>query len=511
MRTERDKHILVMKGIGMSFPGVRALNAVNFSLRYGEVHALMGENGAGKSTLVKVLTGVYSMDSGSIELEGKPVVINSPKQAHKCGINTVYQEVNLCTNITVAENLFLGNEPRNSFGFIHWKKMFEESTALLKKLNISAEPQAQLSSCSIAVQQMIAIARAVMVDCKILILDEPTSSLDELEVQKLFTLIRQLKSQGVGIIFITHFLDQVYEICDRITVLRNGNLIGEYETEKLPRLQLVSKMIGKDIDDLADLKPDAKEALHENETPFVETRNLSSGHSRVAPFNLKIYSGEVVGFSGLLGSGRSEAVRAIYGADKTMHGDLFIKGTTAKIKTPKDAMNYRMAYLPEDRKADGIFADLSVQENIIIALQAKYGMFKRMSKKEAKKYTSEYITLLGIKTPDGQTPIKSLSGGNQQKAILARWLLTNPEFMILDEPTRGIDVGTKTEIQKLVLKLSGEGKSIVFISSELDEMLRTCSRMIIMRDRNKVGEISGKNLNQEKIMQTIAGGENASA
>ncbi len=496
---------LIMTGIGKSFPGVRALNNVEFRLRRGEIHALMGENGAGKSTLIKVLTGVYQMDEGSIQLDGKPVVIHSPQDAQRQGISTVYQEVNLCPNLTVAENLFLGREPL-SMGLIDWKEMNRKAAELLGELNISASPAAQLDSCSIAIQQMIAIARAVNTQCSFLILDEPTSSLDADEVKKLFALMRQLKEKGVGIIFITHFLEQVYEVCDRITVLRNGELVGEYEIENLPRLELVKKMMGKEIEILSDLSVNKDESRFEGEVPMIEARELSSGDSRVAPFNVKMYKGEVVGFSGLLGSGRSELVRAIYGADKAVKGQLYVKGKSIRVKKPLDAMEQGMAYLPEDRKADGILAELSVRENIIIALQAKRGWFRRLKKKEMERYADEYIKLLNIKTASRETPIKSLSGGNQQKVILARWLLTNPEFMILDEPTRGIDIGTKTEIQKLILKLASEGKSVAFISSEMDEMLRTCSRIVVMRDRQKVGELTQGELNQNTIMRTIAGG-----
>ena len=512
MDTEKfpqDDCILKMTGIGISFPGVRALHEVDFTLRRGEIHALMGENGAGKSTLIKVLTGVYIMDSGSISIEGKPVHIASPQDAQRSGISTVYQEVNLCPNLTVAENLFLGREPR-ALGLISWRRMQSRAAELLQKLNISAAPAAQLDTCSIAIQQMIAIARAVSVDCRVLILDEPTSSLDKDEVQKLFALMKRLREEGVGIIFVTHFLDQVYEVCDRITVLRNGELIGEYVVENLPRYQLVAKMIGKDLDDLASLKTGKNvSTVSEEAVPLVEARDLSSGPSRIAPFSLKMGKGEVVGFSGLLGSGRSELVRAIYGADRAVQGNLFLRGKNTKIKKPLDAMKQGMAYLPEDRKVDGIIPELSVKENIIIALQAKHGLFKRLTRKEMESYADEYIALLNIKTASRETPLKSLSGGNQQKVILARWLLTNPEFMILDEPTRGIDVGTKTEIQKLILKLAGEGRSVAFISSELEEMLRTCSRMVVMRDRNKAGELNGGDLNQETIMRTIAGTEHA--
>jgi len=497
---------LVMTGIGKSFPGVRALHQVDFKLRRGEIHALMGENGAGKSTLIKVLTGVYIMDVGSIGLDGIPVQIRSPQDAQKHGISTVYQEVNLCPNLTVMENLFLGREPRK-MGFIDWKQMSRDAGELLNKLNIAADPAAQLDSCSIAIQQMIAIARAVNTKCQFLILDEPTSSLDADEVEKLFSLMRQLKEANVGIIFITHFLEQVYEICDRITVLRNGELVGEYEVESLPRLELVKKMMGKEIEALSDLAEHKENAHYNAQEPMIEANKLSSGTSGVAPFDLKLYKGEVVGLSGLLGSGRSELVRSIYGADKAVQGQLYIKGKNTKIKSPLDAMGHGMAYLPEDRKAEGIFAELSVRENIIIALQAKQGLFRRLSRKEMEQYADKYIELLSIKTANRETPIKSLSGGNQQKVILARWLLTNPEFMILDEPTRGIDIGTKTEIQKLILKLAGEGKSVAFISSEMDEMLRTCTRMVDMRDRRKVGELTHGELNQSTIMRTIAGGD----
>jgi len=507
-KLDQNDHVLKMIGIGKSFPGVRALHQVDFTLRRGEIHAIMGENGAGKSTLIKVLTGVYSMDEGSISIMGKHVRINSPQDAQKHGISTVYQEVNLCPNLTVGENLFLGYEPRTA-GFIDWRKMYAKAAELLQKLNISVSPAVQLDACSIAIQQLVAIARAVSIDCKVLILDEPTSSLDEDAVQKLFALMRQLKEEGVGIIFITHFIEQVYEVCDRITVLRDGELIGEYLTESLSRIQLVTKMLGKELEDISSLKVDKDNKKYEDEDPFLEAFDYSSGVSRIAPFNFKIHKGEIVGFSGLLGSGRSELVRSIYGADEPVQGKLLMNDTEVKIRRPLDAMKERMAYLPEDRKADGIFPELSVRENIIIALQTKHGVFNRSVRKEMDKAAEVYIRIFNIKTASYDTPIKSLSGGNQQKVILARWLLTSPDLIILDEPTRGIDVGTKTEIQKLIIKLSGEGKCIVFISSELDEMLRTCSRMVVMRDRHKVKELSGTDLNHETIMQTIAGGEYA--
>ena len=502
----KDGSVLEMRGICKSFPGVRALQDVDFTLKEGEIHALMGENGAGKSTLIKVLTGVYERDEGHIYLKGleQEAAIRSPQDAQKLGISTVYQEITLCPNLSVAENMFIGRETKH---LQDWKKMNEAADRILQNLDIPAKAKQQLADCSIAVQQMVAIARAVDMDCKVLILDEPTSSLDEQEVEKLFGLMRDLKKRGVGIIFVTHFLDQVYEVCDKITVLRDGKLVGEYEIKELPRLQLVSKMLGKELDDLSGIK-DESMTYHEedNMAPVFEAEKLQS-NAGIKPFDFYIKKGEVNGFTGLLGSGRSECVRAIFGADRVIGGTVKKNGKQIKINKPLDAMKNGIAYLPEDRKRDGIIGDLSVRDNIILALQVLKGFFKPFTKAEANKFAEEYIKLLDIKTASADTPIKSLSGGNQQKVILARWLLTHPEYLILDEPTRGIDVGTKIDIQKLVLKLASEGMSVTFISSETDEMLRTCSRLIVMRDRKVVGELSGSDLNQSQIMSTIAGGD----
>lgn len=501
-----EKSVLEMRNIYKSFPGVRALQAVDFTLREGEIHALMGENGAGKSTLIKVLTGVYEKDEGQIYLKGldKAAVIRSPQDAQELGISTVYQEITLCPNLSVAENMYIG---RGKGLCQSWKKMNEDADKLLKSLDIPAQATQQLSSCSIAIQQMVAIARAVDMDCKVLILDEPTSSLDEQEVEKLFGLMRDLRAKGVGIVFVTHFLEQVYAVCDRITVLRDGKLVGEYEIKELPRVQLVAKMLGKELDDMSDIKSEAQ--IYEGDesaVPILEAEGLQS-NAGIKPFDFYIKKGEVNGFTGLLGSGRSECVRAIFGADKVIHGSVKKNGKTVKISKPIDAMKNGIAYLPEDRKMDGIVGDLSVRDNIILAAQVLKGFFHPFSKAEANKFADEYIKLLDIKTASADTPIKALSGGNQQKIILARWLLTHPEYLILDEPTRGIDVGTKVEIQKLVLKLASEGMSVTFISSETDEMLRTCSRLIVMRDRKVVGELSGDELTQSMIMSTIAGGD----
>lgn len=498
-----DSAVLQMRGIHKRFPGVHALQGVDFTLRKGEIHALMGENGAGKSTLIKVLTGVYTKDEGEITLEGKAAAIRSPQDAQRIGISTVYQEITLCPNLSVAENMFIG---RTEGAYQNWKKVNADTDKILKSLDIPAKATQQLESCSIAVQQMIAIARAVDMECKVLILDEPTSSLDEQEVAKLFKLMRDLKAKGVGIIFVTHFLDQVYEVCDRITVMRDGKLVGEYAIKDLPRVQLVSKMLGKELDDMSSIKDEKEVKVKAGGVPVIEAEGLVSD-AGIKPFDFHIDKGEVNGFTGLLGSGRSECVRAIFGADRVLGGTVKKNGKVIKISKPLDAMKNGIGYLPEDRKVDGIVGDLSVRDNIILAQQVLKGFFKPFSKAEANQFADEYIKLLSIKTASADTPIKSLSGGNQQKVILARWLLTHPEYLILDEPTRGIDVGTKVDIQKLVLKLASEGMSVTFISSELDEMIRTCSRLIVMRDRKVVGGLSGEELNQNTIMSTIAGGD----
>lgn len=499
-----DTIVLSARGIFKEFPGVKALQNVDFTLREGEIHALMGENGAGKSTLVKVLTGVYEKDSGEIRIAGVegPVAIRSPQDAQNLGISTVYQEITLCPNLTVAENMYIG---RGNYKFVNRRAQEKKASELLAKLNIPAKAGQQLGTCSLAVQQMVAIARAVDMDCKVLILDEPTSSLDENEVELLFTLMRDLKKRGVGIIFITHFLEQVYEVCDKITVLRNGELVGEYTISDLPRVKLISAMLGKDMEDMTNLKNQKRPYTGAGEVVY-EAEGLSSAEG-VRPFDFLINKGEVNGFTGLLGSGRSESVRAIFAADRVTGGKVKVNGRDVKISQPKDAMKAGIGYLPEDRKGDGIIQDLSVRENIILALQVLNGFTRPISRAEQEKLADEFIEQLQIKTASKETPIKSLSGGNQQKVILARWLLTHPQYLILDEPTRGIDVGTKLEIQKLVLKLAEEGVSVTFISSEIEEMLSVCQRLIVMRDRKIVGELKDDLLRQDVIMQTIAGGK----
>ena len=499
--------VLTMRGITMTFPGVKALDHVDFTLRKGEIHALMGENGAGKSTLIKCLTGVNDFEAGEIRVDGYdgPIKNRSTLDAQKHGISTVYQEINLCPNLTVAENLFIGREPMTHFGTIDRREIVRRSRKLMEQMDLPVDVMLNLEEYSLAMQQMIAIARAVDMECKVLILDEPTSSLDDNEVEKLFGLMRKLREQGVGIIFVTHLLEQVYALCDRITVLRNGTLVGEYPIAELPRVRLIAAMMGKDFDDLASIKPERGNKISSED--MIDAQGLSHA-GKIKPFDLEMKKGEVVGLTGLLGSGRSELARTIYGADRAQTGTLKIRGKKVEIKHPIDAMNMGMGMLPDDRKAEGIVGDLSVRENIILAMQAKRGMMDLIPMKEQEEIADKFIDLLQIKTASRETPVKQLSGGNQQKVIIARWLATDPDFLILDEPTRGIDIGTKTEIQKLVIKLAQEGKSVMFISSEIEEMLRTCNRLAVLCDGQKVGELSG-DITQEQVMKTIAGGDKA--
>ncbi len=492
--------LLVMEHIDKQFPGVVALKDVQFRLKPGEIHALLGENGAGKSTLIKVLTGVEHLDGGTVFMDGKQIFVKSPMEAQKHGISTVYQEVNLCPHLTVAENIYVGREPMK-LGRIDWKTINKKSKELLKQFDLDIDVTEQLDNYSVAVQQMIAIARAVDVQAKILILDEPTSSLSNTEVDKLFQIMRMLRDRGLGIIFVTHFLDQVYAVTDRITVLRNGEYVGTYNTSELPKVELIGKMIGKEYDELTSTGPVA--AQLEDAKEFMRLEH--SGNANISDVSFSLKHGEVSGFSGLLGSGRSEIARLIFGADRPTTGKTFIEGKEVNIKNPLDAIRSDIAFCSENRKAEGIIGDLTIRENIIIALQAKRGLSKVISYAEAQKIADHFIKELSIKTPSADQKIKNLSGGNQQKVLLARWLATNPNLLILDEPTRGIDIGAKAEIQKVVMDLAQNGMSCVFISSEMEEMLRCCSRMYVLRDKKIVAELGGDDVTEGHIMKIIAG------
>jgi simple sugar transport system ATP-binding protein len=503
---ESNNDVLTMKGIYKAFPGVQALEDVDFTLKKGEIHALVGENGAGKSTLIKVLTGVERQDMGVISLEDKEILIRSPQHAQGLGISTVYQEINLCPNLTVAENILIGREPRK-WGRIDWKTMNNRARQILQGLDVDLDVTQPLGSYSVAIQQMAAIARALEISsAKILILDEPTSSLDTRETKKLFQVMRKLKDEGMGIIFITHFINQVYEVADRITVLRNGKLVGTYETASLPHMELIAKMIGRRLSDFADMSRIKLESSQRiKQDALLQARGLGRS-GEIEPFDLDLHAGEVVGLAGLLGSGRTEIAGLLFGLDKPDSGSVTVDGKPVKNYSPLASIKRGVALCPEDRKAAGIVDDLTVRENIILAMQANKGWFNYLDKQQQDELAEKYIRMLNISTPTADQLVKNLSGGNQQKVILARWLATNPQLLILDEPTRGIDVGAKAEIQKLVLELAEEGKSCVFISSELEEVLRTSHRIVVLRDREKVTEFSGE-VDERKIMRAIAGGD----
>ncbi|GIF01648.1 sugar ABC transporter ATP-binding protein [Paractinoplanes rishiriensis] len=499
--------VLQMTGIRKVFPGVVALDGVDFRLLPGEIHALMGENGAGKSTLIKVLTGVYSIDGGDVTLAGQPVAFSGPLQAQQAGVSTVYQEVNLCTNLSVAENIFIGREPRK-FGKIQWGVMRKRAAELLQRLDLDVDVTAQLSTYSLAIQQMVAIARAVDVSARVLILDEPTSSLDASEVAQLFAVMRRLKADGVAILFVSHFLDQVYEISDRLTVLRNGQLIGEYRTADLPQVQLVEKMIGKELAVLEDLEDKAQRsrARAARAAPVVEARGLGRAGA-IAPFDLTIHAGEVVGLAGLLGSGRTELARLFFGADRADSGELTLNGKSTTLRSPQVAMKHGIAFSSENRRSEGILGDLSVRENIILAMQAARGWTRPIPRRRQDELVDKYIKALQIRPADPERLVRNLSGGNQQKVLLARWLITEPKLLIIDEPTRGIDVGAKAEIQRLVAELSDGGMAVLFVSAELEEVLRLSHKIEVLRDRRLVEELENTaGVDADRIMQTIASG-----
>lgn len=499
--------LLQMRGVSKSFRGVQALGGVDFSVRAGEIHALMGENGAGKSTLIKVLTGVHERDAGGILFGTASISPRSPREAEELGISTVYQEINLIPELSVAENIMLGRQPRR-FGLIDWKALHARARRALQRLEIELDLRRTVSSCSLALQQMVAIARALDVNAKLLILDEPTSSLDENEVAELFKVMRHLRAQGLGLVFVTHFLDQVYSIADRITVLRNGGLVGEFKTAELPKLQLVGKMLGREPAVAEKTGGTIAPASDRNATgaAFLIARQLGR-KGGVEPLDLEIRRGEVVGLAGLLGAGRTETARLLFGADRRTSGTVMIEGRPAPLTSPARAIGAGIAFCSEDRKSEGLIPSLSVRENIILAMQAGRGVVRLLPQKMQDELAAHYIQALRIKTPSPETPIQNLSGGNQQKVLLARWLCLQPKLIILDEPTRGIDVGAKAEIEKLVESLRREGMAVLFISSELEEVVRASQRVVVLRDRRKVGELAGAEVSEQRIMERIAAHE----
>lgn len=492
--------ILTVSSLNKSFPGVKALNNVELTVGRGEIIALLGGNGAGKSTLIKCITGVYSSDLGSVILDDEEIIGLDAQSIQQKGISTVHQEVNLIPTMSVAENIYLGHQPYKGRR-IDWEKMNRDATQLLSKMNVNIDVTRNLNEYSIALQQMIAIARGVDMSAKVLILDEPTASLDTEECEQLFTLMRSLKSQGVGIIFVTHFLEQAYQVCDKITVLRNGQYVATHRVEELPQMDLISLMLGKLV-----VSEKEQKKLHEidaSSQPFLKAVNIGR-RANIEPCDISIHSGQALGLGGLLGAGRTELAKLIFGIDKPDSGHIEILGKQKNIKGPFEAIREGLAFCPEDRKIEGIIGDLSVMENIILALQAKNGIARMLSREEQESIARQFIRSLNIVTSDIHKPIKDLSGGNQQKVILARWLASNPHLLILDEPTRGIDVGAKAEIIQIIDNLCKQGMALMVISSELDEVVEFSDNVAVLKDRRKVSELHGEEITSQNLMAEIA-------
>ncbi len=490
--------LLTLRGFSKSFAGQVALDQVDFTLEAGSIHALLGENGAGKSTLIKTMTGVVARDAGTLSLSGVEIAPRSAAEATRAGIATVYQEVNLAPNLSVAQNLFLGRQPTR-FGFVRETEMRRRARRLLAEFDIDIDVGAALGSYSVAVQHIVAIARAVDLSARVLILDEPTASLDAHEVEVLFRVMRQLAGRGIGIVFVTHFLDQVYAVCDRITVLRNGRLAGTAATDVLPRLDLVRLMLGRELSAAT-----ATRAPAAAEGAVLASFSGFGKAGYVAPFDLALRSGQVIGLAGLLGSGRTETARLVFGAERADSGTAVVGGTTVELSSPRVALDLGFGYCPEERKTDGIVADLTVRENIVLALQARRGVLNPLSRREQDEIAAKFIRLLDIRPPDPERPIGLLSGGNQQKALLARWLATEPRLLILDEPTRGIDVGAHAEIIGLIRRLCAEGMALLVVSSELEEIVTYADEVVVLRDRAHVARLAGEAVEVSGILAAIA-------
>lgn len=493
--------LLEMSGVRKAFPGVLALDNVDFQAESGEVRALMGENGAGKSTLIKVLTGVHPMDEGVVRLDGQLVQPRTPSHAQELGISTVYQEIDLVPNLTVAENICLGREPRR-FGALQWREMYRRAKGAVQRLGIDVDVAKILGDCPIAVQQLVSIARAVDRDARVLVLDEPTSSLDRDEVAQLFGLMRDLKNRGIAIVFVTHFLEQVYAIADSVTILRNGAKVGDWGISDLSQEQLIAHMLGRELETLAHKATtqakEAEEGFHVTELGKKKT---------LQPVSFGVGRGEVVGLSGLLGSGRTETMKLVFGALAADSGAITKNDKQFRPKTARDSVKRGIGFCPEDRKREAVFPGLSVADNLLIVVQARRGWMRPLSRKKRDAIVAANFERFQIKAPSPEVMIESLSGGNQQKVVLSRWLAAEPELLMLDEPTRGIDVGSKFEIRKTIRELAKTGTSFLFSSSELEEVVHTSDRVIVLRDRAKVGELSG-DFDESDVMAAIAkGGE----
>lgn len=495
-----SNNVLVeIKDVSKHFPGVKALDHVSLSIRRGEVHALSGENGAGKSTLIKILTGVYTYDEGSIIFDGSPVAFKSTNESQKAEIGSVYQELNMIPYLSVAENIYIGDYPMGKTG-IEWKELYENAQNQLDSLNIDVDAKKQLNELSTAQQQMVSIVRAVSRDCKLIILDEPTSSLDTKEVKTLFSLVRQLKEKGVAFIFITHRMEEIYQICDRITVLKDGQFIGTYQAEDLNQYQLVTLMVGREI---TQQRKQTYFSPEKDQNYVVEVRNLAK-KPKVKDVSFGISRGEIVGLAGLLGSGRTEVAEMLFGSEMPDAGEILYEGILQKNISPTKAVRAGLAFCTENRRLDGIVPNMSVKNNIVLACMKQISRLGFVISRKRLALVNRYIEELRIKTPTPEQRIRNLSGGNQQKALLARWMATNPKLIILDEPTRGIDVGAKQEVERLVQQIASQGIGVLLISSEIPELVRNCDRVIVLREGEQVGELAGAQISEEAIMQIIA-------
>jgi len=495
--------ILEVRNISKSFPGVKALDDVSFKIRKGEVRGLSGENGAGKSTLIKIITGIYTQDTGDIILKGKDARFANSKEAQDAGISTVYQEINLIPYLSVAENIYIGDFPMNKLG-IDWEQLFSQTQELLDSLNIKVDPRAILNTLGTATQQMVAIARALRNrSCDLLLLDEPTSSLDASEVKMLFSFVERLKSQGVSFIFITHRLEEIFQICDSISILKDGKYVGTFPVQEIDLHTLVTYMVGHEVDEKVKSNNYLRN-LDKAHEPIIELKNTRA-LPRVVNMSFKVFPGEIVGLAGLLGSGRTETARLIFGCEKLESGEIFVEGNPVKISNPVQALNYKIAYCTENRRLDGIIPNMSVKNNIVVNSLEFLSKFGIVSNKKRNDIVNFYVNRFDIKTPSIEQSMKFLSGGNQQKAMVARALATEPKFIILDEPTRGIDVGAKAEVETLMQEVANKGIGVLFISSDIDEVVRNCDRVIVVREGVSIGELTGDDISKENITRIISG------
>ncbi len=500
--TEAAAPMLTMEGISKAFLGVVALDDASLQVLPGEVHAVIGQNGAGKSTLMKILNGVYHRDAGTVVFQGKPVDFHSPQEAQAAGVSTIYQEINLVPYRSVAENVFMGREPTR-WGLLDTARMNREASEILARLGVQVDVRQPLSTLNLALQQMVAIARAISTNARLVIMDEPTSSLDEQEVAVLFDVIRGLKQDGISVIYISHRLDELFEICDSVTVMRDGRTIETRPMAGATRVELVARMLGKEI---GEVRRSGATGFQERAQPvggetLLVARDLTNDDLHGA--DVTVHAGEIVGLAGLLGSGRSEMARAIFGADP-VGGDLEIKGARVHWTSPRDAIRAGLGFLAEDRKADGIIPHMSVRENLTLAALPVLSRAGVVDTGEQRAIVDRFIERLGIKTSGPDQPIRELSGGNQQKVLLARWLCLNPDLLLLDEPTRGIDVGAKAEIQRLIDELSQEGLGVLLISSELEEISEGADRVVVLREGHTVAEFSHAEASQDALVHAMA-------